>query len=46
MHGLREILPCGAITGEPKAVHQINRDKCIKCGACMAKCRFGAISRQ
>jgi len=38
--------PVGAITGEPKAVHQINRDKCIKCGACMAKCRFGAISRQ
>ena len=35
--------PNGAITGKLKEAHAINRDKCIKCGSCMEKCRFGAI---
>ena len=38
--------PVGAITGEVKKVHEINQDKCIKCGACKEKCRFEAISRK
>ena len=35
--------PNGAITGKLKEAHAINRDKCIKYGSCMEKCRFGAI---
>jgi ferredoxin len=26
-----------------KEVHVIDRDKCIKCGACVDKCKFNAI---
>ena len=26
--------------------HMIDQDKCIKCGACMEKCRFGAIYKE
>ena len=37
--------PVGAITGEVRGLHLIDQKKCIKCGACMAKCRFDAISR-
>ncbi|NLD52068.1 MAG: 4Fe-4S binding protein, partial [Clostridiales bacterium] len=37
--------PVGAITGEARGLHVIDQKKCIKCGACMAKCRFDAISR-
>jgi len=36
----------GAITGTVKNPHTINHDKCIKCGACMEKCRFGAIVKE
>ena len=38
------ICPTGAITGKVKEAHVIDQSKCIKCGACMEKCRFGAIS--
>ena len=33
----------GAITGAVKQQHVIDPKKCLKCGACMEKCRFGAI---
>ena len=29
-----------------KFVHQIDPNKCIKCGACMSGCRFGAIIKK
>ena len=29
-----------------KQPHEIDPNKCIKCGACMEKCKFGAISRK
>ena len=35
--------PVFAITGERKQSHFIHQDKCIKCGACMEKCKFDAI---
>ena len=35
--------PAGAISGSVKEPHVIDNTKCIKCGACMEKCRFQAI---
>jgi len=35
--------PVGAITGERKQPHLINPAICIKCGACMDKCKFDAV---
>ncbi len=35
--------PVGAITGERKQVHEINRETCIKCGACVDTCKLNAI---
>jgi NADH:ubiquinone oxidoreductase subunit F (NADH-binding)/(2Fe-2S) ferredoxin len=35
--------PVGAITGERKEVHKINQALCIKCGACMDRCKFNAV---
>ncbi len=35
--------PVGAITGERKELHTVNPDICIKCGACMEKCKFDAV---
>ena len=40
------ICPVNAIEGEVKKTHKINPSVCIKCGACMEKCRFGAIVKQ
>ncbi|MBC8570675.1 NADH-quinone oxidoreductase subunit NuoF [Zongyangia hominis] len=40
------ICPAGAISGEVKKVHTIDKQKCVKCGACMEKCRFGAIVKK
>lgn len=37
------VCPVGAITGSVKKQHHINQNLCIKCGACMNKCRFSAI---
>ena len=37
------ICPVGAITGNVKEQHHIDITKCIKCGSCIEKCRFGAI---
>ena len=40
-----KVCPAGAITGEVRKQHHIDVTKCLKCGACMEKCRFGAISK-
>ena len=38
--------PVGAITGSVKVPHVIDTKKCIKCGACMEKCKFNAIIKK
>ncbi len=35
--------PAGAISGEVKKPHQIDNEKCLKCGACLEQCKFSAI---
>ncbi len=35
--------PVGAITGDRKQLHVINPAICIKCGACVEKCKFDAV---
>jgi NADH:ubiquinone oxidoreductase subunit F (NADH-binding)/(2Fe-2S) ferredoxin len=35
--------PVGAITGERKEVHRIDPSLCIKCGACLDRCKFNAV---
>jgi NADP-reducing hydrogenase subunit HndC len=37
------VCPVNAISGERKEVHHIEPSICIKCGACMEKCKFDAI---
>ncbi|MDR0294317.1 MAG: 4Fe-4S binding protein [Oscillospiraceae bacterium] len=37
------VCPTGAISGKVKEKHVIDPAKCIKCNACMEKCRFNAI---
>jgi NADH:ubiquinone oxidoreductase subunit F (NADH-binding)/NAD-dependent dihydropyrimidine dehydrogenase PreA subunit len=37
------VCPTKAATGEKKKPHTINRDTCIKCGACFDACKFDAI---
>ena len=37
------VCPVGAITGAVKELHVIDTKKCIKCGACIEKCKFNAI---
>lgn len=36
--------PADAIAGARKEVHVIDTAKCIKCGTCLEKCKFNAIS--
>ena len=38
--------PGGAINGVVKERHVIDQTKCLKCGACIEKCRFGAIIKK
>ena len=40
------VCPVGAISGAVKQPHSIDVNACIKCGACMEKCRFGAIVKK
>lgn len=40
------VCPTNAITGKVKEPHIIDQSKCIKCGACMEKCRFAAIIKE
>lgn len=35
--------PAGAISGEPKAAHEIDLGQCIKCGNCIDICKFNAV---
>ncbi|MGQ9701553.1 MAG: NADH-quinone oxidoreductase subunit NuoF [bacterium] len=39
--------PTKAISGEPKKVHKIDHEKCIKCGICLTVCppKFGAVKK-
>lgn len=37
------VCPTKAVAGERKKVHKIDRQKCIKCGACFDACKFEAI---
>lgn len=37
------VCPTKCIAGKPKELHHIDQAKCVKCGACMDKCRFDAI---
>ena len=37
--------PADAIMGSVRNPHSIDTNKCVKCGACMDTCRFGAISK-
>jgi NADP-reducing hydrogenase subunit HndC len=38
--------PVGAISGTVKNPHVIDSKKCIKCGACIEKCKFNAIIKK
>ncbi len=38
--------PVGAISGAVKEKHTIDPAKCIKCGVCMAGCKFNAIIKE
>ena len=42
----KRVCPVAAISGEVRNPHVIDASKCIKCGACMAGCKFGAIIRE
>lgn len=38
--------PVGAISGVVKSAHTIDKTRCIKCGACIEKCKFSAIVKK
>ena len=38
--------PVNAISGTVRNPHTIDANKCIKCGACIEKCKFGAIIKK
>lgn len=38
--------PVGAISGTVKSAHEIDTKKCIKCGQCIAHCKFNAIVKK
>ena len=38
------IAPADAIIGDVRKPHVIDPNKCIKCGMCMARCKFKAIN--
>lgn len=38
--------PANCITGSVKERHVIDEERCLKCGACLDSCRFGAVTRQ
>jgi len=40
------VCPTDCIAGTVKQPHVIDQDKCVKCGACIEKCKFGAIVKQ
>ena len=40
------VCPVGCISGERKKAHTIDTEACIKCGACIEKCKFDAIVKK
>lgn len=40
------VCPVNCISGVVKQVHEIDQSRCIKCGSCLAKCKFDAILKQ
>ncbi len=38
--------PVNVISGAPKKLHVIDQGRCIKCGQCLAACKFGAVLRK
>lgn len=40
------VCPVNAISGKLKEPHVIDRALCVKCGACMEKCKFNAIIKK
>ncbi len=42
----KRVCPVGAISGNVKEAHVIDTSKCIKCGACLSGCKFGAIVKE
>ncbi len=40
------VCPVDCISGAVKKVHEIDQSICIKCGACMVKCKFTAIIKR
>ena len=42
----KRVCPVGAISGNVKEAHVIDTTKCIKCGACLSGCKFGAIVKE
>jgi NADH-quinone oxidoreductase subunit F len=38
--------PTSCISGRLKQPHSIDSDKCIRCGMCVSRCKFGAISAE
>ena len=41
-----KVCPVNAISGQIKSPFVIDQSKCIKCGACIEKCKFGAIVKK
>jgi len=41
----KKACPTGAIAGELKKPHHIVRNKCVKCGVCISRCKLSAIIR-
>jgi len=41
-----KVCPVDCISGAAKEVHVIDQAACIKCGACLDKCKFDAIIKQ
>ncbi len=46
-HICTKVCPVNAISGDPKQIHEIDQELCIKCGLCFEKCppKFGAIEK-
>jgi NADH:ubiquinone oxidoreductase subunit F (NADH-binding) len=42
----KRVCPTDAISGNLKEVHVVDQEKCIKCGACIEKCKFDAIIKK
>jgi len=41
----KRVCPTGAVSGNIKEQHSIDKDKCIKCGKCEEVCKFSAVIR-